>query len=101
MATKSKHSLNDLIPAQHPDELLLPTSTPAAAVPEQPMEAPGRIRFTNTIDPDIWRQLHRVAYWSRRDLNLVMEAALTQYFQGNPDAQQELPKDELKRRRLG
>jgi hypothetical protein len=104
MATKPKLNLNALVAAPlNPDELLLtpsqtsnpsiPKSTPATALPP-------KIRFTNTIPADLFQQLHQLSFWSREDMSTILEAALTDYFAGRPDAQKELPHKEKVKRKL-
>ena len=92
------------IPKGSVDDLLF---APAAAspVPEPPVVVPSsalivKTRFTNTLLTSTYVQLHRLAFWDRRDMSSIMDAALQEYFTAHPDANKPLPEPERMKRKL-
>ena len=92
------------IPKGSVDDLLF---APAATspVPEPPVVAPSsalaaKTRFTNTLPTSTYVQLHRLAFWDRRDMSSIMDAALQEYFGAHPDADKPLPEPERVKRKL-
>lgn len=86
------------------DDLLF---APAAAAPqaEYPISAPSsatgaKTRFTNTLPTSTYVRLHRLAFWDRRDMSAIMDAALQAYFAAHPDADRPLPEPERVKRKL-
>ena len=45
-------------------------------------------------------QLHRLAFWGRRDMSAIMDVALPEYFAKHPDAAKPLPEQERVKRKL-
>ena len=94
-AAISKGSVDDLLFA------------PAAAslIPEPPVVVPSsalviKTRFTNTLLTSTYVQLHRLAFWDRRDMSSIMDNALQEYFAAHPDANKPLPEQERVKRKL-
>ena len=92
------------IPKGFVDDLLF---APAATspVPELPVVAPNlaaaaKTRFTNTLPTSTYVQLHRLAFWDRRDMSSIIDVALQEYFAAHPDADKPLPEQERVKRRL-
>ena len=88
------------IPKGSVDDLLF---APAATspVPEPAVAAPAaKTRFTNTLSTSTYLQLHRLAFWDRRDMSSIMDAALQEYFAAHPDADKPLPELERVKRKL-
>ena len=92
------------IPKGSVDDLLF---APAAAslVPEPPVVVPSsalvvKTRFTNTLLTSTYVQLHRLAFWDRRDMSSIMDTALQEYFAAHPDANKPLPEQERVKRKL-
>ena len=92
------------IPKGSVDDLLF---APAAAslVPEPPVVVPSsalvvKTRFTNTLLTSTYVQLHRLAFWDRRDMSSIMDTALQEYFAAHPDANKPLPEPERVKRKL-
>lgn len=92
------------IPKGSVDDLLF---APAATfpVPELPVVALStalatKTRFTNTLPTSTYVQLHRLAFWDRRDMSSIMDAALQEYFAAHPDADKPLPEPERVKRKL-
>lgn len=103
MASKSKLDLDQLLPANPDDFLLKPK---AAKVPASASVAPDteaeafKIKFSNQLPLDTWRQLHQYSFWERKDLSVVLDQALLAFFAQHPESQRELPEEEKKRRKL-
>ncbi|GGF27989.1 hypothetical protein GCM10011383_44650 [Hymenobacter cavernae] len=103
MAVKSKPDLDQLIPTSSPDDLLLKPKTPAVIGTSLPGASPTeitKIKYSSILPSDVWKQLHQLSFWDRKDLSVIIEAALIEYFKEHPDAQRELPEEEKRRRRL-
>lgn len=103
MAAKPKFDLDQLLPA-NPDDFLLKPKAPkapaaAALAPEGEGEA-VKIKFSNQLPLETWRQLHQYSFWERKDLSVVLDQALLAFFAQHPESQRELPEDEKKRRKL-
>lgn len=86
------------------DDLLF-APTASSPVPEQSVVAPNsalavKTRFTNTLPTPTYVQLHRLAFWDRRDMSSIMDAALQEYFTAHPDANKPLPEPERMKRKL-
>ena len=86
------------------DDLLF---APAAVspMPESPVMVPSlalvaKTRFTNTLPTSTYVQLHRLAFWDRRDMSSIMNTALQEYFAAHPDANKPLPELERVKRKL-
>ena len=100
---KTKLDLQSLVPsvATH-EELLLKSGMPASA--PAPVsgadEQPTKIRFTNTMLPETWLQLQQLAYWGRKDIGVIIDNALTEYFAKHPDSQRELPQDIKRKKKI-
>ena len=91
------------IPKGSVDDLLFAPA--ASSVPEPPVIAPSsaltaKTRFTNTLQTSTYVQLHRLAFWDRRDMSSIMDAALQEYFAAHPDADKPLPEPERVKRKL-
>ena len=92
------------IPKGSVDDLLFaPAAT--STVSEPPVVAPNsaltvKTRFTNTLPTSTYVQLHRLAFWDRRDMSSIMDAALQEYFVAHPDANKPLPEPERVKRKL-
>ena len=95
----SKGSVDDL--------LFAPTATPPVAEP--PVASPNafpnstlasKTRFTNTLSTSTYVRLHRLAFWDRRNMSAIMDAALQEYFAAHPDADKPLPEPERVKRKL-
>jgi len=85
------------------DLLFAPAAT--SPVPEPPVVAPSPVlmsktRFTNTLPTSTYVQLHRLAFWDRRDMSSIIDAALQGYFAAHPDAEKPLPEPERVKRKL-
>ncbi len=85
------------------DLLFAPAAT--SPVPEPPTVAPSsavaaKTRFTNTLPTSTYVQLHRLAFWDRRDMSDILDAALQEYFATHPDADKPLPEPERVKRKL-
>jgi hypothetical protein len=77
------------------------TRAPAAAPPSTAPEAEApKIKFSNQLPLETWRQLHQYSFWERKDLATVLDQALLAYFAQHPESQRELPAEEKKRRKL-
>ncbi|MGY2134408.1 hypothetical protein ACW9KT_19420 [Hymenobacter sp. HD11105] len=102
MASKPKLDLDQLLPANPDDFLLKPKATkaPAAAPSVVPEAETAKIKFSNQLPLDTWRQLHQYSFWERKDLATVIDQALLAYFAQHPESQRELPAEEKKRRKL-
>ena len=92
------------IPKGSVDDLLF-TPVATSLVPEPSVVAPSsalaaRTRFTNTLPTSTYVQLHRLAFWDRRDMSSIMDAALQEYFGAHPDADKPLPEPERVKRKL-
>ena len=111
---KKSHSKFDLaalvsqptaaIPKGSVDDLLF---APAATspVPEPAVAAlisapAAKTRFTNTLSTSTYLRLHRLAFWDRRDMSSIMDAALQEYFAAHPDVDKPLPESERVKRKL-
>ena len=89
------------------DDLLF---APAAVslVPESSVMMPNtavlalavKTRFTNTLPTSTYVQLHRLAFWDRRDMSSIIDTALQEYFAAHPDANKPLPEPERVKRKL-
>ena len=76
-------------------------ATPAGKTPTTPGSSPaGKTRFTNILPTPIYVQLHQLAFWDRRDMSAIIDAALQEYFATRPDATRPLPEQERLKRRL-
>ena len=85
------------------DLLFAPVAT--SPVPEPSVIRPSsalaaKTRFTNTLPTSTYVQLHRLAFWDRRDMGSIMDAALQEYFAAHPDADKPLPEPERVKRKL-
>ncbi|TGE03856.1 hypothetical protein [Hymenobacter fodinae] len=99
MASKPKFDLDQLLPA-NPDDFLLKPKAAKAPLPEAPAVEAVKIKFSNQLPLDTWRQLHQYSFWERKDLATVLDQALLAFFAQHPDSQRELPAEEKKRRKL-
>jgi hypothetical protein len=102
MASKPKFDLDQLLPA-NPDDFLLKPKAPkaSAAAPSAAPEAEAvKIKFSNQLPLETWRQWHQYSFWERKDLATVLDQALLAFFAQHPESQRELPADERKRRKL-
>ena len=91
------------IPKGSVDDLLFAPA--ASSVLEPPVIAPSsaltaKTRFTNTLPTSTYVQLHRLAFWDRRDMSSIMDTALQEYFTAHPDADKPLPEPERVKRKL-
>jgi hypothetical protein len=102
MASKPKLDLDQLLPANPDDFLLKPkaTKTPAADPSLVPEAEAVKIKFSNQLPLETWRQLHQYSFWERKDLATVLDQALLAFFAQHPESQRELPAEEKKRRKL-
>ncbi|QIL78256.1 MULTISPECIES: hypothetical protein [Hymenobacter] len=101
MASKPKLDLDQLLPANPDDFLLKPKATKAAAAPSVAPEAEAvKIKFSNQLPVETWRQLHQYSFWERKDLATVFDQALLAFFAQHPESQRELPAEEKRRRKL-
>lgn len=85
------------------DLLFAPAAT--SLVPESSFVAlnsalAAKTRFTNTLPTSTYVQLHRLAFWDRRDMSSIMNSALQEYFSAHPDADKPLPEPERIKRKL-
>ena len=92
------------IPKGSVDDLLFAPAATSPA-PEPPVAVPSsalasKTRFTNTLPTSTYMQLHRLAFWDRRDMSTIMDAALQEYFAAHPDANKPLPEPERVKRKL-
>ena len=92
------------IPKGSVDDLLF-APVPTSSVPGPVVAAPSpaltsKTRFTNTLPTSTYVQLHRLAFWDRRDMSSIMDAALREYFAAHPDADKPLPEPERVKRKL-
>ena len=92
------------IPKGSVDDLLFSPAV-VSPVPEPLVAAPSsaltsKTRFTNTLPTSTYVQLHRLAFWDRRDMSSIMDAALQEYFAAHPDADKPLPEPERVKRKL-
>jgi hypothetical protein len=105
----SKFGLTSLVsqpatPTASVDDLLFaptgssPVLQPVAKAPDVPV--PAKTRFTNTLPTPTYVQLHRLAFWDRRDMSAIIEVALKEYFASHPDANKPLPEQERIKRKL-
>ena len=77
------------------------SATPPGKAPTTPGSSPaGKTRFTNILPTPIYVQLHQLAFWDRRDMSAIIDAALQEYFATRPDATRPLPEQERLKRRL-
>ncbi|MBF9239896.1 hypothetical protein I2I05_21065 [Hymenobacter sp. BT683] len=92
------------IPKGSVDDLLFaPVSTsplPGSPVVVPNSELTSKTRFTNTLPTSTYVQLHRLAFWDRRDMSSIIDAALQEYFVAHPDADKPLPEPERVKRKL-
>ncbi len=91
-------------PTSSVDDLLFSPARSSSA-PEQPAAEPGaavpaKTRFTNTLPTSTYVQLHRLAFWDRRDMSAIIDVALQEYFAAHPDASKPLPESERMKRKL-
>ena len=88
-------SVDDLLfaPAGNSSEQVPVAKEPATAIPT-------KTRFTNTLPTTTYVQLHRLAFWDRRDMSAIIELALQEYFIKYPDAKKPLPEQERLKRKL-
>ena len=85
------------------DALLFSPIAPAVAAPgavPESVAAVAKTRFTNVLPTATYVQLHQLAFWDRRDMSAIIEAALQQYFADRPDASRPLPEPERLKRKL-
>ena len=94
-AAISKSSVDDLLFAPATISLV---SEPSVVAPNTTLAA--KTRFTNTLPTSTYVQLHRLAFWDRRDMSSIMDAALQEYFAAHPDADKPLPEPERMKRKL-
>ena len=92
------------VPANSVDALLFAPSSSKTAEGKAPEEMsaanPARTRFTNTLPTTTYVQLHQLAFWDRRDMSTIIDAALQEYFASRPDANRPLPETERVKRKL-
>lgn len=101
MASKPKLDLNQLLPANPDDFLLKPKAAKAPAAPAAAPEAEAaKIKFSNQLPLETWRQLHQYSFWERKDLAAVLDQALLAFFAQHSESQRELPEEEKRRRKL-
>ena len=91
-------------PTRSVDDLLFApagNSPETAPTAKEPVSAtPTKTRFTNTLPTTTYVQLHRLAFWDRRDMSAIIEVALQEYFAKQPDANKPLPEQERLKRKL-
>ena len=87
--------VDDLLFAPVGDSAL---SAPTVGVPI--VLPPLKTRFTNTLATPTYIQLHRLAFWDRRDMSAIIEEALQEYFANHLDASKPLPEEERVKRKL-
>ena len=91
-------------PTRSVDDLLFaPAGNSAEPVQEAKgtmVPLPAKTRFTNTLPTSTYIQLHRLAFWDRRDMSAIIEVALQEYFATHPDANKPLPEQERVKRKL-
>ena len=95
VAAISKGSVDDLLFAP---AAISPVPEPLVVAPSTALAA--KTRFTNTLPTSTYVQLHRLAFWDRRDMSSIMDAALQEYFAAHPDADKPLPEPERMKRKL-
>lgn len=105
----SKFGLSALVsqptpaPADSVDTLLFAPSSlpesPGAAAPSA-VAPNAKTRFTNVLPTATYVQLHQLAFWDRRDMSAIIEAALQEYFASRPEAARPLPEPERLKRKL-
>lgn len=101
MAAKPKLDLDQLLPTNPDDFLLKPKAAPApAATHAAPAAEAVKIKFSNQLPVETWRQLHQYSFWERKDLATVLDQALLAFFAQHPESQRELPAEEKRRRKL-
>lgn len=88
-------SVDDLLFAPAGDATVSAPEATALIVP-----VPTKTRFTNTLPTATYVQLHRLAFWDRRDMSAIIEVALQEYFAHHPDADKPLPEQERVKRKL-
>jgi hypothetical protein len=76
------------------------SATPEKAPPAASSSAPTKTRFTNILPTSTYVQLHQLAFWDRRDMSAIIDAALQEYFASRPDASRPLPEQERLKRKL-
>ena len=93
-------------PATSTVDALLFAPASSRTVPEKTPLAPpapaatGKTRFTNILPTSTYVQLHQLAFWDRRDMSAIIDAALQEYFATRPDATRPLPEQERVKRKL-
>lgn len=87
-------SVDALLFAPSTEPVLPAAGTPAVATPN------AKTRFTNVLPTAVYVQLHQLAFWDRRDMSAIIEAALQEYFASRPEASRALPEPERLKRKL-
>ncbi|WP_157541674.1 hypothetical protein [Hymenobacter aerophilus] len=99
---KAKFDLDQLIPS--PDELLLkPKATVASVASTVAQEAKESvlIKFSNQLPAETLQRLQQFSFWSHETIGDVLDAAITAYLEGKPEADRALPAKQAARRRRG
>lgn len=91
-------------PTSSVDDLLFSPARSTVAAEQSAAEpnvaVPVKTRFTNVLSTSTYVQLHRLAFWDRRDMSAIIDVALQEYFATHPDANKPLPEAERVKRKL-